>query len=262
MEVDEVLNQFGHTLSELIKEVRKDQTPNRQYNKDIDPDYQVFLPPLIPLVRSGNQHLTISAGALRYPDTSFSEQISRCLPDQSKGGPGAVYNHCLYFVTHTCISQTQIASWSDDQDQDQNRSQSPITSFGSDHKHEDISNSGSGKDSNGDDKEGSDDGDTDSKMVYSCQLRSHHYISSIDSSDASLLKPGPSMSQVIDIEDSSEDEDNVQQRRQTVASSEPGTPPALANDDNKMSNMFSSMATVSNDPTILVNPYELKSFTF
>uniref|UniRef100_A0A0W0GA75 Uncharacterized protein n=1 Tax=Moniliophthora roreri TaxID=221103 RepID=A0A0W0GA75_MONRR len=198
MEVDEVLNQFGHTLSELIKEVRKDQTPNRQYNKDIDPDYQVFLPPLIPLVRSGNQHLTISAGALRYPDTSF--------------------------ITHTCISQTQIASWSDDQDQDQNRSQSPITSFGSDHEHEDISNSGSGEDSNGDDKEGSDDGDMDSKMVYSHQLRSHHYISSIDSSDALLLKPGPSMSQVIDIENSSEDEDNIQQQRRTVASSEPGTP--------------------------------------
>ncbi|EEB88357.1 hypothetical protein MPER_13845 [Moniliophthora perniciosa FA553] len=72
MEVNEVLTQFGHNLPELIAEIRKDQTPNRKYNKDIDPDYREFLPPLIPLVRSGNRHLTISAGALKYPDTSFN----------------------------------------------------------------------------------------------------------------------------------------------------------------------------------------------
>ncbi|ESK80669.1 hypothetical protein Moror_5114 [Moniliophthora roreri MCA 2997] len=107
-------------------------------------------------------------------------------------------------------TSTVTASKKNKGKEDQNRSQSPITSFGSDHKHKDISNSGSGEDSNGDDKEGSDDGDMDSKMVYSHRLRSHHHISSIDSSDASLLKPGPSMSQVIDIEDSSEDEDNIQ----------------------------------------------------
>ncbi|KAK7024649.1 hypothetical protein VNI00_016153 [Paramarasmius palmivorus] len=267
MESSAILDTVSAWLPDLIRTVRNGRkVKNTYYDPIVDADFKAHLPPLIPLVRSGTRHLAISAGALQYPDTSYAEDLSRSCPDRTKGKSTSVYHHTLYLLTRTPITAAQIASWAKKWSPPP-----PEELFGQ--KRNGDGSTGSGHESDGDcDSDESDEGvDSDSereRATHNSSLiskerssdgdemfRSHRIqptrriftrssTRNVEASTSGSTSQGGVLQVVID-----SDEDDEDDNRTAVNSSAPGSPSRRTDNEEEeinVSNMLSSMASVSN----------------
>uniref|UniRef100_A0A0W0G1E2 Uncharacterized protein n=1 Tax=Moniliophthora roreri TaxID=221103 RepID=A0A0W0G1E2_MONRR len=231
-------------LPDIIQAVQHNQTPNPSFNEDFDPDYKKFLPPLIPLIHTGIRQLAISAGALQYPNTTFTEDLSRSCPDHSKEKTASIYNHTLI-----PIKQSEIIVWT-------SRNWSPPLSESLLLDSDKEGSSSEAKDNPSDDEDYEKPRIAPQRILCSHHrnhgtTRSKHDIVTIESS-------------------ASEDDDSAPT---TAGSSTLGTSSAVTDnedEDTNVADMFSSMVTMSNtsitlvtnDPTVRLNLYDMKDFKF
>ncbi|KAK1218917.1 hypothetical protein PQX77_014960 [Marasmius sp. AFHP31] len=108
MEVDSFMDFLSSILPNLVHHLRASPDHiNKSFSEDSDPQFKQFLPPVIALVSTGRR-LVISAGAMEYPTVPFVQNLSRCCPNRSKR-PDA--QHTLYILTRSPITKEEMRSW-------------------------------------------------------------------------------------------------------------------------------------------------------
>ncbi|KAK1226937.1 hypothetical protein PQX77_010070 [Marasmius sp. AFHP31] len=237
MEINEFMDFLFSILPNLARHIRASpSTGNKNFSEDVDPEFKRFLPPVIALVSTGRR-LVISAGGLEYPTVPFVQHLSRCCLNKSKRPDS---NHTLYILTRSPITKEEIRSWKMSFGKVPPPSTQPrIKAKAADNDQDDIIEF------------------TDSEVedATSSIDNSEHLDSDFNSSDSDIVGRSRPIAISSDVEENIVDQED---------SPQPGNHADTETEDNEVSLMFQSMASVSehpstppptvmNDPTVILD---------